>query len=72
MLDEVVNCDLCGRDTRNNCRVCGHCLSGKPSYVRHNGEQRGRRLRGDLRATVEDSQEDEDTSDTRYHGDNYE
>lgn len=71
MLDEPVCCDRCGRDTRSNSRVCGQCMSGKPSYVKFEGEHRGRRRR-DLRAMVEDRKSDRDTSETRYHGDNYE
>lgn len=25
---QLVNCDMCGRDTRNRCRVCRKCMAG--------------------------------------------
>ena len=25
---KIVNCDRCGRDTKNRCRICVHCLGG--------------------------------------------
>jgi ribosomal protein L37E len=30
----LVNCDLCGRDTRNKCKVCVHCLGGRTEQPR--------------------------------------
>lgn len=62
-------CDRCGRDTRN-IALCGHCLSGKPSYVKRMGEQKGRSSR--YARAINDKEEDDETADTRYHGDNYE
>jgi hypothetical protein len=66
----ISNCIRCGRDTQSKDGVCGPCLTGRPSYVRLHGEMRGRTARG--HETVEDLQDDDETSDTRYHGDNYE
>ena len=30
---KIVNCDLCGRDTKNKCRVCRHCSGGHQQPV---------------------------------------
>lgn len=63
-------CDHCGRDTKNKCGLCSQCLSGKPSYVRFMGEQKGRKSR--YMKAVDDEEAEVETSDSRYHGDNYE
>lgn len=64
-------CDRCGRDTANKCGICRHCLSGRPSFVREKGlsKRRSRNLIGTLKDEKADEQ---DSSDARYHGDNYE
>lgn len=69
MSDGIQCCVRCGRDTANKCGYCGTCLSGRPGYVYRNGEMKGRPARDPL---LEDSEPDDETSDTRYHGDNYE
>ena len=70
MIQELSNCIRCGRDTRNKCGICSACLTGRPSYVRKCGELRGRNARG--MECAEDFEGDEESGDTRYHGDNYE
>jgi len=68
--DELVCCERCGRDTTNKCRLCSRCLSGKPTYLTHCGEHRGRKVR--QATATNDDEPDEETSRSRYHGDNYE
>ena len=66
----VYLCSRCGRDTKSKTLLCRNCRNGKPSYVNFQGEQRGRSMRH-LRA-LNDEEQDEETSESRYHGDNYE
>lgn len=68
---EVLNCQRCGRDTLNKCGLCRHCLSGRPGYVRFRGEEKGRRSR-DWDVIPEDTEPEDESSDSRYHGGNYE
>jgi len=70
MAGDWICCTRCGRDTTNKCGLCRQCLTGRPSYVRKMGEQKGRRARYML--AVDDKEPEQDTSETRYHGDNYE
>ena len=68
--NEIRCCDLCGRDTTSKSGICRHCLSGRPSFVSEKGlsARRSRNLIG----TFKDEQPDDpDSSDARYHGDNY-
>ena len=68
--DDLRCCVRCGRDTANKGGICGQCLSGRPSFVREKGlsVKRCRNLIG----TFKDEKADEpDSSDARYHGDNY-
>lgn len=65
--EELHVCLLCGRDTRNRSELCRQCSSGKRSY---RSEEYGRGARH--MASVNDEEQDEETSETRYHGDNWE
>lgn len=63
-------CDRCGRETANKFGICRHCLSGRPSFVREKGlsKKRSRYLIGALK---DEKADEPDSSDARYHGDNY-
>ena len=67
---ELRCCEMCGRDTTNKCGICRHCLSGRPSFVREKGmsKNRSRYLTGTLK---DEKADDPESSDARYHGDNY-
>jgi hypothetical protein len=69
--NDIRCCDRCGRDTTSKAGICLQCLSGRPSFVREKGlsKRRSRNLVG----TPKDRQdENKDSADARYHGDNYE
>lgn len=69
MACDIYCCSACGKDTRNKSLLCSQCLWRGPSYVTRNGEQKGRSMR--YMKAIDDREPDEETSDTRYHGDNY-
>lgn len=70
MSDDLRCCTRCGRDTASKSGICAQCWSGRPSFVRETGLGRGRSR--NLKDTPKDEEPDEkDSSDARYHGDNY-
>lgn len=60
-------CLLCGRDTSSESEVCRQCAGGKSLYRSEHYGRSGRYMRD-----VDDDEPDEETSETRYHGDNWE
>jgi len=66
MSGDPVCCFCCGRDTWSRSGICNRChrnVGTMPS------EQYGRKAR--YSKEVDDDQPDEETSATRYHGDNW-
>jgi hypothetical protein len=55
--NELVNCDLCGRDTRNKSRVCRHCTGGKTAH-QETAEDRERQEVCDLIHHGEEAEDD--------------
>lgn len=70
-MSDLVCCIYCGRDTKNKCGICGLCLSGRRSFARRGASEKGRKSRH-YKEYDYDEEPDEETSDTRFHGDNYE
>ena len=65
---KIVNCDLCGRDTPNKCRICRFCTGGsitegRPERISQH-ERESREL-WDLMLGDEYTREDDVTEDIR-------
>lgn len=68
MAGEILHvCLLCGRDTTSKSELCRKCAGGKSLY---RSEQYGRGSR--YMTDVADEEPAKETSETRYHGDNWE
>ena len=64
---EVCCCIACGRDTTSKSGICMRCTNGKGTS---RSEHYGRSAR--YMKDVDDVEPDDETSETRYHGDNWE
>ena len=64
---EVFCCIACGRDTVSKSQICMRCATGKGTKP---SEHYGRSAR--YMKETDDVVPDEETSFTRYHGDNWE
>lgn len=65
----IVCCIMCGRDTRSKSGICYKCVTGHV-HVKKFGDMSGRKCRNN-EMLDQDEEPEEDTSETRYHGDNW-